>query len=55
MLFSIGNIKPLFEAAFVECWGREEICNATWIASVEYLEIIGIIVGQIIVGIIGDW
>ncbi|KAK2807233.1 hypothetical protein FQN50_005520 [Emmonsiellopsis sp. PD_5] len=55
VLFSIGNIKPLFAKAFPQCWDTEEICNPTWIASVEYLEICGIIVGQILVGIIGDW
>lgn len=56
MLFSIGNIKPLFQKAFPACWGsKPTICNPTWIAAVEYLEICGIIVGQILVGILGDW
>ncbi|KMU84093.1 phosphate transporter [Coccidioides immitis H538.4] len=54
VLFSIGNIKPLFEKSFPECWKTKEICNPTWIAAVEYLEICGIIVGQILVGILGD-
>ncbi|KAI4235565.1 MAG: hypothetical protein L6R40_006427 [Gallowayella cf. fulva] len=58
VLFSIGNIKPLFQAkgSFVECWKKPyTLCNATWIAAVEYMEISGIIVGQILVGILGDW
>lgn len=55
VLFSIGNLKPLFESAFSDCWKAEKTCNATWIAAVEYLEICGIIVGQILVGILGDW
>ena len=56
MLFSIGNIKPLLSAAFPSCWGKKpKICNPTWIAAVDYLEICGIIVGQILVGILGDW
>ena len=55
VLFSIGNLKPLFEKAFPACWKKTQICNPTWIASVEYLEICGIIVGQILVGIVGDW
>lgn len=55
VLFSIGNIKPLFEKSFESCWKTHEICNPTWIAAVEYLEICGIIVGQILVGILGDW
>lgn len=55
VLFSIGNLKPLFQAAFASCWKTEKICNATWIAAVEYLEICGIIVGQLLVGVLGDW
>ena len=55
MLFSIGNVKPLLEGAFKACWDAMTICNKTWIAAVDYLEICGIIVGQILVGIIGDW
>ena len=56
VLFSIGNVKPLFQAAFKSCWGNgSKICNITWIYAVDYLEICGIIVGQILVGILGDW
>ena len=57
VLFSIGNIKPLLEEAFPICWDKSEgtACNQTWIAALDYLEIVGIIVGQILVGILGDW
>lgn len=55
VLFSIGNLKPLFESSFKACWKTKTICNPTWLAAVEYLEICGIIVGQILVGILGDW
>jgi MFS family permease len=55
VLFSIGNIRPLFEAAFPSCWKTHETCNKTWVQAVDYLEISGIIVGQILVGILGDW
>lgn len=55
MLFSIGNVKPLFQAAFKSCWKDHKICNAQWLNAIDYLEIIGIIVGQILVGIVGDW
>src|SRR5436305_10203518 len=56
VLFSIGNLKPLFAAAFPECWGTKSkkhpkngsICSSTWIAAVDYLEICGIICGQIL-------
>lgn len=66
VLFSIGNLTPLFAAAFPLCWatptkGKASTtlygsqCNKTWIAAVQYLEVCGIIVGQILVGILGDW
>lgn len=56
VLFSIGNVKPLFQAAFKSCWGKgSTICNPTWIYAVDYLEICGIIVGQMLVGVLGDW
>lgn len=55
VLFSIGNIKPLFEKTFPDCWDSHQICNKQWLNAVDYLEIIGIICGQILVGIIGDW
>ena len=55
MLFSIGNIKPLFQAAFAKCWKSFAICNEVWTQAVDYMEVAGIIVGQILVGILGDW
>ena len=55
MLFSIGNNEPLFEYAFPDCWDDNSICDATWVQAVTYLEIVGIIIGQVLVGIIGDW
>lgn len=55
VLFSIGNLKPLFQAGFKDCWDKYKVCSKTWIAAVDYLEIIGIICGQVLVGILGDW
>ncbi|KAK3330786.1 major facilitator superfamily domain-containing protein [Apodospora peruviana] len=56
VLFSIGNIEPLFAATWPTCWGKDRTeCSSNWIAAVTYLEVIGIMVGQIAVGIIGDW
>ncbi|RSL57836.1 hypothetical protein BHE90_014137 [Fusarium euwallaceae] len=57
VLFSIGNLEPLFKAAWPQCWNKEEAteCSHNWIASVTYLEIIGIMVGQAVVGVMGDW
>ncbi|KZF23675.1 pi-transporter A-1 [Xylona heveae TC161] len=55
VLFSIGNVKSLFQKVWPMCWKSAKTCNPTWIAAVDYLEICGIIVGQILVGILGDW
>lgn len=55
VLFSIGNLTPLFSAAWPACWSKYTECSQNWVAAVTYLEVIGIMVGQIGVGIIGDW
>ncbi|KAF2270558.1 MFS phosphate transporter [Lojkania enalia] len=55
VLFSIGNVRPLLQDTFPRCWKTFEICNETWTQAIDYLEIVGIIVGQILVGIVGDW
>lgn len=47
VLFSIGNVRPLLQAAFPRCWKSFEICNETWTEAIDYLEICGIIVGKI--------
>jgi hypothetical protein len=54
-LFSIGNITPLLEYAFPACWDEQTVCESAWQDAVEYLEVVGIIIGQILVGILGDW
>ncbi|ERS96106.1 uncharacterized protein SPSK_00725 [Sporothrix schenckii 1099-18] len=56
VLFSIGNLSPLFSAAWPQCWGSKATeCDKNWIAAVTYLEVIGIMFGQVSVGVIGDW
>ncbi|KAI1177545.1 major facilitator superfamily domain-containing protein [Nemania sp. FL0916] len=55
VLFSIGNLTPLFGDVWKSCWSTYEVCGKNWVASVTYLEIIGIMFGQTGVGIIGDW
>jgi hypothetical protein len=54
VLFSIGNLTPLFTAVWPECWKTYKVCNKQWTYAVTYLEIVGIIIGQILVGFIGD-
>jgi len=51
VLFSIGNLEPLFKKVWPECWDKHEVCSKNWVASVTYLEIIGIMVGQVFVGV----
>lgn len=51
VLFSIGNLEPLFAQVWPECWHTHEVCSKNWVASVQYLEIIGIMVGQVLVGV----
>jgi hypothetical protein len=53
VLFSIGNNTALFDAAFKNCW-TGKTCNKNWIAAISYMEVVGIIVGQILVGYLGD-
>lgn len=56
VLFSIGNLQPLFAVVWPTCWGsKRTVCNTTWVDSVTYLEIVGIILGQVLVGFIGDY
>lgn len=55
VLFSVGNLTPLFKAVWPACWNKHTSCDANWIHAVDYLEIVGIIIGQILVGIEGDW
>ncbi|RFU30048.1 hypothetical protein B7463_g6276, partial [Scytalidium lignicola] len=54
VLFSIGNLTPLFSAGWKACWGTFKECDKNWVSAVQYLEVIGIIVGQIMVGLLGD-
>jgi len=55
VLFSIGNLTPLFQAVWPTCWKSYKVCSENWVSAVTYLEVIGIIVGQVLVGILGDW
>ena len=51
VLFSIGNLEPLFAKVWPACWEDNTVCRKNWVASVTYLEIIGIMVGQAGVGV----
>ncbi len=42
----MGNLTPLFKAVWPACWKNHEVCNEGWLHAIDYLEIVGIIVGQ---------
>lgn len=54
VLFSVSTVQSLLADAFPDCWKNYKTCNANWINSLTYLEIAGIMVGQILVGYLGD-
>ena len=66
-LFSVGNLKSLFGKTFPECWAKskdlskygltsnDKVCQDGWLHAVNYLQTVGIICGQIMVGFEGDW
>ncbi|PMD18559.1 putative inorganic phosphate transporter C8E4.01c [Hyaloscypha hepaticicola] len=54
VLFSIGNVTPLFSAVWPKCWSTYKVCNENWVAATQYLEVIGIICGMLLVGGLGD-
>lgn len=34
VLFSIGNLQPLFAKVWKGCWGTHDVCDKNWVASV---------------------
>ncbi len=52
-LFSVGNILSLFESVWPACYKEYKVCNKVWVQSIDYREIVGILLGQITVGFIG--
>ncbi|KAJ5916069.1 hypothetical protein N7504_000084 [Penicillium tannophilum] len=54
VLFSISNVSSLFDVSYKDCWKSGKTCNANWVAAVSYMEIVGIIIGQLLVGYLGD-
>ena len=55
VLFSVGDHHSLFQVAWPRCWKAYKQCNETWIQATSYFEIVGIMIGQILIGFIGDW
>lgn len=42
VLFSIGNILPLFKSTYPDCWKTYSICDERVIKSIKYMEIVGV-------------
>lgn len=42
VLFSIGNILPLFKSTYPDCWKTFSICDQQVIKSIKYMEIVGV-------------
>ncbi|KAJ5924306.1 hypothetical protein N7466_008493 [Penicillium verhagenii] len=54
VLFSISNVSALFDVSYKDCWKSGKTCNPNWVAAVNYMEVAGIMVGQVLVGYLGD-
>jgi hypothetical protein len=56
VIFAIGNLQALFASTWPQCWGAGAAeCSAGSVASASYTGIIGITIGQVGVGALGDW
>lgn len=55
VLFSISNIHTLFDQAYGPCWQSHTECSEVWTQTTDYFQVVGIILGQLTVGFLGDW
>ena len=55
VLFSIGNLKTLYQVAYPSCWKTFTSCSETLTQTTDYFQIVGIVIGQVGVGFLGDW
>ncbi|KAL3162223.1 hypothetical protein ABBQ32_009926 [Trebouxia sp. C0010 RCD-2024] len=55
VVFSISNNSTLFKQAYPNCWSKFKDCNETWIQATTYVQLIGILIGQLMFGVMGDW
>eukprot|EP00891_Asterochloris_glomerata_P003210 jgi/Astpho2/3210/Aster-05736 len=54
-VFSIGNIAPILSAEYPECWkSYKKGCTKTLTQVPNYIQIVGIILGMVTLGFIGD-
>ena len=55
ILFSVSNLNVLFKQAFPTCFSTHTECSAAWVSAIDYIQVVAIIVGQILVGVQCDW
>lgn len=55
VLFSITNIHTLFQQSYQPCWKTFTECNEIWTETTDYFQVVGIILGQLLVGFLGDF
>ncbi|KAL0038700.1 hypothetical protein WJX79_003808 [Trebouxia sp. C0005] len=55
VLFSITNIHTLFQQSYQPCWKTFTECSEVWTQTTDYFQVVGIILGQLLVGFLGDW
>jgi len=54
-LFAIGNISPVWEEGFPECFDAENVsCNTVLIKSFPYVEVFGVVLGMLVFGVAAD-
>lgn len=54
-LFSVGNLGSIFKSVWPACFKTYAVCDKNWVHACDYLQVVGIIVGQIGVGVESDW
>ena len=47
VIFSVGNLKPIFVAAYPACWKTYKACNKSLTDALTYTQVAGIIVGML--------
>jgi MFS family permease len=53
-IFSIGNITPIFQETYKDCWKSHKTCSASLINAETYIQVAGIILGMLLMGFIAD-
>ncbi|KAK9812798.1 hypothetical protein WJX72_004025 [[Myrmecia] bisecta] len=53
-VFSIGNITPIFTAEYPDCYKTHKKCSTNLLADQTYYQVVGIIVGMLTLGYLGD-